>query len=107
MRESREDKISLSKQFYVYILASKPNGTLYTGMTSNLIQRVWQHKNNIIEGFTQKYNVKTLVFYEVHDNAESAITREKQIKKWRRAWKLQLIEKMNPHWKDLYKEICQ
>jgi putative endonuclease len=76
-------------------------------MTSNLIQRAWQHKNNIIEGFTQKYNVKTLVFYEVHDNAESAITREKQIKKWRRAWKLQLIEKMNPHWKDLYKEICQ
>jgi putative endonuclease len=107
MRESREDKISLSKQFYVYILASKRNGTLYTGMTSNLIQRAWQHKNNIIEGFTQKYNVKTLVFYEVHDNAESAITREKQIKKWRRAWKLQLIEKMNPHWKDLYKEICQ
>ena len=107
MRESREDKISLSKQFYVYILASNRNGTLYTGITSNLIQRVWQHKNNIIEGFTQKYNVKTLVFYEVHDNAESAITREKQIKKWRRAWKLQLIEKMNPHWKDLYKEICQ
>jgi putative endonuclease len=107
MRESREDKISLSKQFYVYILASKRNGTLYKDMTSNFIQRVWQHKNNIIEGFTQKYNVKTLVFYEVHDNAESAITREKQIKKWRRAWKLQLIEKMNPHWKDLYKEICQ
>ena len=106
-RESRKNKISVDKQFYVYILASKRNGTLYTGMTSNLIQRVWQHKNNIIEGFTQKYNVKTLVFYEVHDNAESAITREKQIKKWRRAWKLQLIEKMNPHWKDLYKEICQ
>jgi putative endonuclease len=91
----------------VYILASKRNGTLYTGITSNLTQRVWQHKNNIIEGFTKKYNVKTLVFYEVHDNVESAIAREKRIKKWRRAWKLKLIEEMNPQWKDLYEEICQ
>lgn len=99
--------VSGTKQFYVYILASKRNGTLYTGMTSNLIQRVWQHKNNLIEGFTQKYNVKILVHYEVHGNAKSAITREKRIKKWRRAWKLQLIEKLNPQWKDLYKEICQ
>jgi len=90
----------------VYILASKRNGTLYTGITSDLVQRVWQHKNNIIEGFSQKYNVKILVFYEVHDNSESAIVREKQIKKWRRAWKLQLIEKMNPQWRDLYEEIC-
>ena len=91
----------------MYILASKRNGTLYTGITSDLVQRVWQHKNNIIEGFSQKYNVKILVFYEVHDNSESAIVREKQIKKWRRAWKLQLIEKMNPQWRDLYEEICQ
>jgi putative endonuclease len=91
----------------VYILANKRNGTLYTGITSNLIQRVWQHKNNIIEGFTQKYNVKTLVIYEVHDNVESAIAKEKRIKKWRRAWKLQLIEKMNPQWNDLFEEICQ
>jgi putative endonuclease len=91
----------------VYILANKRNGTLYTGITSNLIQRVWQHKNNIIEGFTQKYNVKTLVFYEVHDNVESAIAKEKRIKKWRRAWKLQLIEKMNPQWNDLFEEIGQ
>ena len=97
----------MNKQFYVYILASKRNGTLYTGITSDLVQRVWQHKNNIIEGFSQKYNVKILVFYEVHDNSESAIVREKQIKKWRRAWKLQLIEKMNPQWRDLYEEICQ
>jgi len=96
----------VNKQFYVYILASKRNGTLYTGITSDLVQRVWQHKNNIIEGFSQKYNVKILVFYEVHDNSESAIVREKQIKKWRRAWKLQLIEKMNPQWRDLYEEIC-
>ena len=106
-RESRENKTSVNKQFYVYILANKRNGTLYTGITSNLTQRVWQHKNNIIEGFTQKYNVKTLVFYEVHDNVESAIAREKRIKKWRRAWKLQLIEKMNPQWNDLFEEICQ
>jgi putative endonuclease len=105
-RESRENKISVNKQFYVYILASKRNGTLYTGITSNLIQRVWQHKNGIIEGFTQKYNVKILVYYEVYENAESAITREKRIKKWRRAWKLNLIEEMNPQWKDLYDDIC-
>ena len=91
----------------MYILASKRNGTLYTGITSNLIQRVWQHKNNRIEGFTKKYNVKTLVFYEVYNNVESAIAREKRIKKWRRAWKLQLIEKMNPQWNDLFEEICQ
>jgi putative endonuclease len=88
-------------------MASKRNGTLYTGITSNLIQRVWQHKNKIAEGFTGKYEVKNLVFYEIHDNSESAIIREKRIKKWRRAWKLELIEKMNPKWKDLYEEICQ
>ena len=92
----------MNKQFYVYILASKRNGTLYTGVTSNLIQRVWQHKHNMVKGFTKKYNVKILVYFEVHPNAESAIIREKQIKKWRRAWKLQLIEKKNPDWKDLY-----
>ena len=99
--------VSVAKQFYVYILASKRNGTLYTGLTSNLIQRVWQHKNNIVEGFTQKYDVKILVYYEVHENAKSAITREKRIKKWRRVWKLQLIEQMNPQWRDLFEEICQ
>lgn len=92
----------MDKQFYVYILASKRNGTLYTGVTSNLVQRVWQHKQNIIKGFTKKYNVKKLVYFEVHTNAESAITGEKRIKKWRRTWKLELIEKNNPHWKDLY-----
>jgi putative endonuclease len=99
--------VSVTKQFYVYILASKRNGTLYTGITSNLIQRVWQHKNNFIEGFTQRYNVNILVYYEVYENAQSAVTREKRIKKWRRTWKLQLIEKMNPQWRDLYEEICQ
>jgi putative endonuclease len=95
----------MAKQFYVYILASKPNGTLYTGVTSNLIQRVWQHKNDVIQGFTRKYNVKTLVYYEVHENAESALTREKKIKRWRRAWKLGLIENSNPEWRDLYENI--
>ena len=95
----------MAKQFYVYILASKRNGTLYTGVTSNLIQRMWQHKRDIIQGFTRKYNVKTLVYYEVHENAESALTREKNIKRWRRSWKLDLIEKSNPGWRDLYEDI--
>ena len=95
----------MDKQFFVYILASKRNGTLYTGITSDLVKRVWQHKNNSVEGFTKKYNVKILVYYEIYNDAESAITREKRIKKWRRAWKLRLIEEKNPHWKDLYDEI--
>ena len=95
----------MEKQFYVYILASKRNGTLYTGVTSNLIKRIWQHKNELLEGFSKKYKVKNLVYYEVHNNVGSALTREKQIKKWRRAWKLRLIEEKNPEWKDLYKEI--
>lgn len=96
----------MDKHFYVYILSSKRNGTLYTGVTSNLAQRVWQHKQNMVEGFTKKYNVTFLVYYEVHGNAESAIIREKRIKKWRRSWKLKLIEGKNPQWKDLFKEIC-
>lgn len=97
----------MAKQFYVYILASKRNGTLYTGVTSNLIQRVWQHKHEVIQGFTRKYNIKTLVYYEVHENAESALAREKKIKKWRRAWKLGLIEENNPEWRDLYEDILE
>ena len=95
----------MKKQFYGYILASKRNGTLYTGVTSDLIQRVWQHEQDLVEGFSKKYRVKKLFYYEVHDNAESAITREKQIKKWRRKWKLRLIEEKNPQWKNLYDEI--
>ena len=98
-------KENVNKQFYVYILASKRNGTLYTGVTSDLVQRVWQHKNDLVDGFTKKYNAKALVFYEVHENAESAIIREKRIKKWRRAWKLRLIEEKNSQWKDLYEEL--
>ncbi|MBI2234986.1 MAG: GIY-YIG nuclease family protein [Micavibrio aeruginosavorus] len=95
----------MKEGFYVYILSSRRNGTLYVGVTSDLIKRVWQHKDGEIEGFTKKYNVKTLVYYEVHGNAESAITREKQIKEWKRKWKLQLIEKDNPDWSDLYDQI--
>ena len=95
----------MAKQYYVYILASKKNGTLYTGMTSDLIKRVWQHKNNLIEGFTKKYHIKNLVYFEAHKSVEEAIKREKQIKKWNRSWKLRLIEGQNPNWDDLYKNI--
>jgi putative endonuclease len=95
------------KRFYVYLLASKRNGTLYIGVTSNLLQRVWQHKKKLVEGFTKKYNVDMLVYYEEHPDAESAIAREKQMKKWRRGWKIRLIEEANPSWKDLYDDITQ
>ena len=95
----------MKKQFFVYILSSQRNGTLYIGVTSNLVKRIWEHKNNQAEGFTRKYNVKNLVYFEIHDNAENAITREKQIKKWKRAWKIRLIEEKNPDWKDLYDVI--
>jgi putative endonuclease len=92
-------------QPFVYILASKRNGTLYIGVTSNLVQRIWQHKNNQIEGFTQQYHVHILVYYEIHETMEAAITREKQMKKWKRRWKMNLIEKENPNWNDLYDDI--
>lgn len=94
------------KQPCIYILASKRNGTLYIGVTSDLIKRVWQHKNNIVEGFTEKYQVHDLVWYELHQEMESAITREKQLKKWNRSWKVELIEEDNPAWGDLYPSIC-
>ncbi len=90
------------RQPCVYILASKRNGTLYTGVTSNLLKRVWEHKNNLVKSFTSKYGVHTLVWYELHDTMDSAIQREKAIKNWKRDWKLNLIEKMNSHWHDLY-----
>jgi putative endonuclease len=91
----------MEKQFAVYILASRRNGTLYVGVTSNLPKRLWEHREGIVEGFTKEYGVKTLVWYEMHDNAEAAITREKRLKKWNRAWKLRLIEEVNPDWRDL------
>ncbi len=87
-------------------MASKKNGTLYIGVTSDLVQRVGQHKEGAADGFTKKYGVKTLVYFEPHGNAESAITREKQMKEWKRQWKLELIEKHNPGWEDLYETIC-
>ncbi|MCM2329097.1 MAG: GIY-YIG nuclease family protein [Lysobacter sp.] len=91
----------MDKEFAVYILASRRNGTLYTGVTSNLPRRLWEHREGVVDGFTKEYGVKTLVWFEMHDNAEAAITREKRLKKWNRAWKLALIEKSNPDWKDL------
>jgi len=91
----------MSRQPAVYILASKRNGTLYVGVTSNLQQRVWQHRNEANAGFTHKYKVHTLVYFELHDDMVSAIIREKQIKKWNRSWKLELIEEQNPDWRDL------
>jgi putative endonuclease len=93
------------KELYVYILASKRNGTLYVGVTSDLLKRVWEHKNKLVKGFTEKYGVDKLVFYEAHTDAENAILREKQIKKWNRAWKLRLIEEKNPQWNDLFDVI--
>jgi putative endonuclease len=93
------------KQPAVYILASQRNGTLYIGVTSDRVQRVWQHKNDIVEGFTKKYGVHQLVYYELHGDMENAIIREKRLKKWNRAWKLRLIGEMNADWKDLYESI--
>jgi len=95
------------KKFYVYILCNKRNGTLYAGITSDLIKRIYEHKNNLVEGFTQKYNVHRLVWYEIHETAGTAISREKQIKAWKRQWKLRLIEENKPEWNDLYDIICE
>lgn len=93
--------------FYVYILCNRRNGTLYTGMTSDLIKRVYEHRNNLVNGFTKKYDIHRLVWYETQESPEGAIIREKRIKKWKRAWKLKLIEKHNPQWNDLYESICR
>ena len=91
----------MDKQYYVYLLASKPYGTLYTGITSNLIQRIYQHKEELVDGFTKKYNVHQLVYYEIHLDVNEAILREKRIKKWNRQWKINLIQRDNPQWLDL------
>lgn len=95
----------MMKQFYVYILSNERNGTLYTGVTSDLLKRIYEHKNDLVEGFSKRYGIHNLVWYEMHETAESAISREKQIKKWQRKWKLELIDKSNPFWDDLYKEL--
>ena len=92
-------------QYYVYILASKPNGTLYIGVTNNIARRVWEHKQGLVEGFTKKYAVHRLVYCEAFARPQEAIRREKRLKKWNRAWKIQLIESTNPEWKDLYETV--
>ncbi|MBS0508139.1 MAG: GIY-YIG nuclease family protein [Proteobacteria bacterium] len=94
------------KQPTVYLLASQRNGTLYVGVTSNLVKRIWEHKGEVTDGFTHRYGVHMLVYYEQHATMEAAITREKQLKKWNRAWKLRLIEESNPDWRDLWPDIC-
>jgi putative endonuclease len=94
------------KQPAVYILASYKNGTLYIGVTSDLLKRIWQHKNDVLGGFTQSYNVHLLVYYEIHETMDSAIRREKQLKEWHREWKIRLIQLVNPNWRDLYEEIA-
>lgn len=93
------------QQSYLYIMASKPRGTLYIGVTSNLPKRVYEHRTDAFEGFTKKYKVHTFVYYEVHEDITAAIERETQMKAWKRWWKIELIEKQNPYWDDLYKSI--
>jgi putative endonuclease len=94
-----------AKKYYIYILASQKNGTLYIGVTSNLIKRISEHKDGIIKGFTKKYKIDKLVYYEVYGEIGLALYREKQLKKWKREWKLELIEKENPSWKDLFTDL--
>ena len=93
------------KTYYVYIMASKRNGTLYVGVTNDLIRRVYEHKTNVVEGFTEKYRVHKLVYWEQLDSVESAIQREKQLKRWNRQWKIALIEKQNSNWQDMYEQL--
>ena len=95
----------MNKRPAVSLLTSKRNGTLYVGVTSDLAKRIWEHRNNLVEGFTKRYGVHHLVWYELHESMESAIQREKRLKGWKRGWKLELIERTNPHWQDLYQTI--
>ncbi len=92
-------------QFYVYIMASQRNGTLYIGVTNNLVRRAYEHREGLVEGFTKRYGVKLLVYFETYSDIRDAINREKKLKGWKRSWKLHLVEEMNPEWKDLYYEI--
>ncbi len=94
-----------SQNFFVYILTNKRNGTLYIGVTNDIKRRVYEHKKGLVEGFTKIYSLKDLVYLEVHNDIESAITREKQLKKWKRLWKLRIIEEKNPDWRDLYEGL--
>ena len=101
-----QDPVDMDKQYYVNILASKTNGTLYLGVTSHLIKRVWEHKNKVTEGFTKKYDVDMLVYYEIFGDPENAIKREKRLKNYKRKWKIDLIERTNSEWRDLYEDIA-
>ena len=93
------------KNYYLYILTSKRNGALYIGVTNSLIRRIYEHKHDLVDGFTKKYSIHNLVYYETYDSINTAISREKQVKKWNRKWKIGLIEKDNPDWRDLYEEL--
>ena len=95
------------RQYYVYILASRAYGTLYIGVTRDLLKRVWEHKQSLVEGFTKKYKVYRLVYYEIYDEARAAIVRERRMKKWKRDWKINLIEKVNSEWEDLYPQLLK
>ena len=95
----------MDKQPATYILASRRNGTLYIGVTSDLVGRIWQHRNHVVSGFSHRYGIKLLVSYELHETMDSAITREKRLKQWERAWKVRLIETSNPYWNDLWTDI--
>lgn len=96
----------MEKRGYVYMLASQRYGTLYIGVSSDLVKRIWELRQSVVDGFTTRYEVKRLVWYEVHDEITAAITREKQLKEWKRKWKIELIQGMNPTWRDLYTDIC-
>jgi len=100
-----QEHAAMAKQPAVYMLASQRNGTLYVGVTSDLVKRIWEHKQDMVEGFTRKYQVHDLVYFEQHEDMHQAIQRESQIKKWNRAWKIELLEKSNPGWRDLWPEI--
>ena len=102
---SRSSAPDYDRQPAIYILASKRNGTLYIGVTSDLRKRIWEHREGFVHGFTKKYNVHILVYYELFDDMQNAITREKRLKKWNRAWKIRLIEEKNPRWEDLWNQI--
>jgi putative endonuclease len=95
----------VTKQPAVYILASRPKGTLYTGVTAELVRRIWEHRSGLVEGFTKRYGVHRLVYFEIHDHIDEAIRREKRIKNWNRTWKIALIEQSNPEWRDLWPTI--
>jgi len=103
--QKRTDGVTSNKQYYVYILTNKLNGVLYIGITNDLVRRMFEHKNKLVSGFTNKYNLVKLIYYEITDDVLSAISREKQLKNWHRKWKINLINQFNPEWHDLSEEF--